>query len=146
MSFFGGVESFFKAVGHTIEKLFGKAGLAQTLSATITYVAPILNTILALADPAVAPLVAHIISIIQADLATVQTVIQQGTPAPGSPAEAAIKAALASVNENLASLLAMSAVKNSTKVSQITAAVGLITQETNAALGALETQTATATT
>lgn len=145
MSFFAGFKSFFDKVGNEIEKLFGgKASLEQKIQATITYVAPVLNTIVGLADPAVEPLVSKVISTVQSDLATVSTVVQGATVAPGSTDEQRLVAALNSIRTNLSGMLTAAEVKNTSKFNEIEAATNLVIGEVEAAAGSLSTSTAPA--
>jgi hypothetical protein len=134
MSFLGSFKTFFEKVGAEIEKLFGKAGLEQKIQAVITYAAPIVETIVTLADPPIAPLVNSVISIVQADLATVSAVVQGATPTPGSTTSQTITTALNSIKSNLSGLLTDAGVKNSTNFSKISAAVNLIIGEVDAVL------------
>lgn len=134
MSIWSKFGSFFEAVGTEIEKLFGASSLEQKAQAVISYVAPVVNTIVGLLDPAVAPLVAGVISAVQSDLATISVVVQSATAAPGSTAAQTIKTAITGVNTNLNGILQMAEVKNSAKIAQITSAVTLISGELNALL------------
>jgi hypothetical protein len=128
--------SFFGKVWAEFKKLFGKEPqVAQVVRSVITYVAPVLETVVTLAaGSAAGTIVTNVINNVQADLATVSTVIQQGTVAPGSTAEASIIAALNSVKSNLGTLLTDADVKNSAKAAEITSATNLIIGEVEAAL------------
>lgn len=132
------IVTFAEKLGSVIKRLFkatiGSSNFTKTVQGTITYVAPILETILTLVDPAIAAVVEKVIGIVQADLATVSTVVQHATVAPGTPGAVAIETALTSVKDNLSSLLDVAEIKNSAKITQITAAVNLIVGETDALL------------
>ena len=137
------IVSFVEKVGSELKRLFkstiGSSTFTKTVQATITYVAPILETILTLVDPAIAPIVARVIGIVQADLATVSVVVQHGKVAPGTPGAVAVETALNSIKENLSGLLAVAEVKNSSKIQEITASVNLNVGETDALLNSLPT-------
>lgn len=140
MSFLGGFKSFFEKVGAELEKLFGgTASIEQRIQSVITYVAPLVNTIVTLADPAVAPIVAKIIATVQADLAAVSTVVQEGTAAAGSTGAQTATTALNSIKANLGTLLTDSGVKNAANFAKISAAANLIIGEIEAVLSELTT-------
>lgn len=124
--------SFFDKVGSELKKLFGSTTWEKQAQGVITYVAPLLETVLALADPPLAPLFQKVINTIQADLATVSAVVSGAQVPAGSTTAATVKAALGSIQTNLSSLLADADVKNSTKATEITAAVTGITSEIDA--------------
>lgn len=128
------IKTFFEKVGHEIKQLFGKTTLEQEIQATINYGAPVLLTVLSFADPAAEPAVAKVVKIIQADLATISTVVQGAEVAPGSTAAQTVETALSSVVTNLSGLLQVAEVKNSAKSAEITSAVNLLSDEFNAVL------------
>lgn len=131
------IGSFFSKVEAELKKLFGSTTVEQKIQSVISYVAPIVNTIISLADPAIAPFVAGVISTVQSDLATVSVVVQGAAVSAGSTAAQTVTSALNSVKANLAGLLASAEIKNSAKVSQITAATNLVIGEVDAALAGL---------
>jgi hypothetical protein len=135
------IGTFFDKIGSTLKKLFGSTTWEKQVQGVITYVAPIVETIIGLMDPAVAPLVSGIIGTVEADLATVSTVVSGATVPAGSTSAAAVASALNSVKTNLASLLAMAEVKNSSTSAGVTAAVNLIVNEMDAALTNLPSTT-----
>lgn len=139
MSILGGIKTFFEKVGAEFEKLFGKLpSWAQSAKSVITYVAPLLETIVQLAAGSAAEAkVATWIADVQGDLATVSAIAKDGTPAPGSTAAKSAQTALSSINTNMAALLADADVKNSAKVNEIEAAVTGITGEISALLSGL---------
>src|ERR1700677_1085948 len=123
------IKTFFEKVGAELKKLFTSTTVEQQIQSTITYAAPLVEGILALVDPAVVPLISGIISTVKSDLATVSTVVQGSTLATGSSALATVKAAISSVNTNLASILDLAEVKNSTKAADVTATITTLTGE-----------------
>jgi hypothetical protein len=131
------IGSFFHSVGAAFKKLFGSSTWERTAASTITYVAPLLETIVQLAAGSAAEqAVAKVIATVQSDLATVAAVVD-GT-ASGTPhGTAVVVSALGSIKTNLSGLLSLAEVKNSGKVSQITTAVNLIVGEADAMLGAM---------
>ena len=124
--------SFFDKVGSALKKLFGSTTWEKQAQGVIIYVAPILETVLMFADPAIEPLVAGAINTAKADLATVSAVVSSGTVPAGSTAAATVEAALGSVKTNLTGILTAAGVKNSSKVAQITEAVNAINSEIDA--------------
>ena len=138
MGILSSAKSVFEKIGAEIEKLFGgTASVEQKVQAAITFVAPLVNTVVVLADPAIAPTVAKVISTVQADLALVSTVVQEATPVPGSSAATTATTSLNSVKTNLSELLTDSGVKNSANFTKISAAVNLIVGEVEAVLAGL---------
>lgn len=132
------VITFFEKVGSTLKKLFTSHGWETKAIATINYVAPMVETIVALtAGGPAATIVANVVNIVKADLATVATVCQDGMPAPGSTAAQTVTSALNSVKSNLTELLADADVKNSAKAEEITAVTTTIIGEANALLSSL---------
>jgi hypothetical protein len=125
MSFFSKIEAEFKSLTDK-EPTF-----AQSVQSIVTYVAPVVLTVLTFTDPAIEPIVSKAISVVQSDLATVNAVVKSSTVTPGSTAAATVKAALGSITSNLSGLLQVAAVKNSAKITQITAAVNEISTEIN---------------
>lgn len=140
----GGIKTFFSKVWAELKKLFkAEPKIEQVVQSIVTYAAPLVETIVGLAagGPAEA-LVTRIIDTVKSDLATVSVVVQDGTVAAGSTAEASIIAALTSIDNNLGELLAAAEVKNSTNVTKITAAVNLVLGEVEAVLDELDPQPA----
>lgn len=128
------IKSFFEKVGDELKKLFGSTNWEKQTQAVITYVAPVLDTILTFADPSIEPIVSGVIAKVQADLAAVSAAVSGAAVPAGSTASAAVQAAMGSVKTNLTSLLSVAEVKNSAKVTQITAAVNTIVSEIDACL------------
>ena len=138
MSILSGFKSFFEKAGAELEKLFGgKASFEQKVQSVIAYVAPLVNTIVALADPAISPIVNGVISTVQSDLATISTVVTQGTAPAGSPAAQTATTALNSIKSNLSGLLTDVGVKNSASFTKIEAIANTIIGEIEAILGSM---------
>lgn len=132
------LKSFFESVGEEFKKLFGKVPtLSQTIRSVVSYVAPLVETGIALADPALEPVVADVVSTVQADLATVSATAGQVNVAPGTAAATTISTALSAINSNLSGLLEVAEVKNSAEITKIKAAVTAITGEIGAVLASL---------
>jgi hypothetical protein len=131
-------KSFFDAIGHELERLFGSKTLEQQILGVVSYAAPIVETIVGLTagGPAEA-LVAGVVNTVQADFATVSAVVQQGTVAAGSSTVTVIQTALNSIGTNLSGLLQAAEVKNSTKAAQITTEVNGVLGEIKALLANL---------
>jgi hypothetical protein len=138
MSIFSGFKSFFEKVGAEIETLFGKtATVSQKILAVVKYVAPLAEGIIALADPAILPVVTAAVTIAEADLATVSAIASGASVAPGTPAAASVLAAMNSLESNLTGLLTDAGVKNASSFTKIEAAVNAILGEVKAVLSSL---------
>jgi hypothetical protein len=134
------MSSFFSKLGSELKSLFTKEpAFEQLAQGVITYVSPILLTVLTFVDPAIEPLVSKVISVVQADLATVSTVVKGATVTAGSTAAATVQAALGSITSNLSGLLQVAEVKDSSKIAEITAAANTISTEINSLVTALPT-------
>lgn len=132
------VKTFFEKVGSEIEKLFKSGGWETKALATIGYVAPLVETLVTLfAGTAAGGVATSVINQVKASLATVSTIAQDGTPAPGSSAAQTVATNLTSINTNLAALLADADVKNSSKVTEVEATSTLISGEISALLSGL---------
>jgi hypothetical protein len=120
------VETVFK-------KLFGSTSWEQTALAVITYVAPLLETIVALtAGGPAAALVTAIITTVKADLATLAAVVNGATATPPANELAAAQQALSSIQANLPQILQLAEVKNSANKDKITAIVNTVIGEVEA--------------
>jgi len=134
--------TFFEKVGSWLKKLFTNPKTEQTILATIKYVAPFIETLVGLAAGGPAEiLVTNIVNQVQADLATVAVVVQEGIPPAGSTAAQQAETALNSIKTNLTALLADADVKNSAKVAEITSTVNLIAGEADAMLSGFSSST-----
>lgn len=128
---------FFDKIGHDVKLVFQDAfslTFEQKVLSTIAYTEPFVNGIVSLADPQILPVVEKVEAAVVGDLTTLKNLAQAGKVAPGSTAAQQVVAALGSIKSNLSALLADTGVKNSSKVTQITAAVNLINGEVDAIL------------
>lgn len=136
------VSSFFHRVGSAMKKLFGSSTWEKSAQATISYVAPLLETIVQLsAGSGAEQAVASIIGKVQSDLATLSAVVDEANASTDPHASAVVATVLGSIRDNLSDLLGMAEIKNAGKVTEITAAVNLIAGEVNAMLGSLPAST-----
>jgi hypothetical protein len=127
------MKKFWDKVEAAFKKLFGSTKWEQTASSVVTYVAPLLETLVALtAGGPAAAIVTGIVNTVQADLATVAAVVNGATATPPVNELAAVMQALASIQTNLPALLTAAEVKNSTNASKITAVVNTIIGEVEA--------------
>jgi len=130
--------TFFHRVEAVLKKLFTNTTWEHTAQATISYVAPIVETILSLTvGTGVEKVVENIISIVQSDLATVSAVVQGAQVTPGSTIATTVTTALESVKTNLAGILQLAEVKSSASVAKVESTVNLIVQEVEALLANL---------
>ena len=102
----------------------------------INVAAPITESILAFDDPALGAVVAPIITTIQTKLATASTLIN------GLEKSTSLTSALADIQTNLASILSLAEVKNSTSAAKITAQVNLLASVVASIQAAVGTPTA----
>lgn len=131
------IGSFFHRVGAAFKKLFGSSTWEKQAASAISYVAPLLETIVGLsAGSAAQAEVTSVVTTVQTDLATVAAVIDGGTVSDAHGAQVVINA-LTSVKSNLSGLLEVAAIKNSDKQAAITSAVNLIVGEVDAMLGSV---------
>lgn len=140
------MDKFFHRVGAAFKKLFGSTTWEKTTSATITYVAPLLETLVALtAGGPAETLVAGIVAKVQKSLATVSAVVEDATATPPANELAAVEQALGSIQTNLPTLLEAAEIKNSTHATEITATTNTIIGEVDAILQNIPSATAPAT-
>jgi len=112
-----------------IKSLFGStSNELKALQTALAYIEPLVQLIATLAG-ANSEEVASIIAKINSSIAEAQTLSASASNV------SSIKTLLTSINTNLASLLALSQIKNSTKVSTITAYVTAITSTINNVIG-----------
>jgi hypothetical protein len=138
MSIFSGFKGFFAKLAADFEKIFGKApSFIHFTLALVTYAAPILEGILAVADPAVEALVAPIITRLQTGLATAYSLANEGT-ASG----ATISTVLAAFVADLTTLESVAGIKDAatqakiaTILSEVQAVVALIPTPAQAVAG-----------
>jgi hypothetical protein len=125
--------TFFEAVGKKIEQWFGSSTVEQKVQGALTLVGAALVTITSLAaGPAAGAEVSNLLKIVQTDYATLATVIQQGTPAPGSTLATVASSATASLKANVGAILTDAEVKNSANFAKIEAEATTVLNELEA--------------
>ena len=138
MSIFSGLKGFFAKLAADFEKIFGKApSFIHFTLALVTYAAPILEGIQAVADPAVAALVTPIITRLQTGLATAYSLANEGT-ASGATLSTTLAAFVADLSalESVAGIKdAATQAKIATILSEAQAIVALIPTPTQAVAG-----------
>jgi len=135
MSFLGSFKTFFEKVGAELKKLFGSTNWEKTAASVVTYVAPLVETIVQLsAGSAAEALVAGVVSTVQSDLATLSAVVSGATSESSATDLQTAANVLNSIKANLSSLLQAAEVKNAAKSSQIQAAATLVINEVEAIL------------
>ena len=129
----------FKKIGSFFSKLFNNApSWSQKASTAITLVAPLTNTLVALADgEEEAAQATSIVHEVQSDLAAASSLLSEAHGTPLAPA--GLKSILQAVTDNLSALLAAGHIKNPDKVTKVKVVVGTITGEISAVLSSLPT-------
>jgi hypothetical protein len=129
------VKKFWQRVESVFKKLFGSSKWEKTALSVISYIAPILETIIALAvgGPAAA-IVTNAIEMAKTDLATMAAVVDGATGTPPPNELQLFVQAENSIRANLGGLLQLAEIKNSGKQAEITNAVNLIVGELDAAV------------
>ncbi len=131
--------SFYSRVKAELQKLFTHApGWEASAAATLTYVAPMVETLVTLVDPAVAPIVNGVIVKAQSAMAAAAVVIKDAGPAP------TLMTYLKAVNSDMAEVESAAQIKDPATAAKLTALVGTITGEIEAILGELAEVGATA--
>lgn len=127
----------FKKIGNFFSKLFNSApSWSQKASTAITLIAPLTNTLVALADGEEAAAQAtSIVHEVQSDLAAAASLLSEAHGNATAPA--GLTSVLQAVTDNLSSLLAAGHIKNPEKVSKVSAIVNTITGEISAVLSSL---------
>ncbi len=121
--------SFFAKVKAELKKLFTHApGWEASAAATLTYVAPMVETVVALVDPAVLPMVNALIAKVQSAMAAAAVVIKNAGPRP------TLITYLTAVKGDLAQVENVAGVKDPAAAAKLTAVVGMITGEIEAIL------------
>ena len=121
--------SFFARVKVELKKLFVHVpGWEASAAATLTYLAPMVETVVSLADPAAAPLVTSLIEKVQSAMAAAAVVIKAAGPAP------TLTTYLNAVNSDVAQIEAVAGIKDPTTAAKLTALLATITGEVNAIL------------
>lgn len=127
------VVTFFEKVGSWFKSLFKKApAVEQQISAVVSYVAPIAESILTLVDPPAALIATPIITEVETGLATLKATTS-GVSLTGTTLQT-VDSVLNSIKTNISGLLDIAEIKNSAKIADITAAVTAITGEVDAIL------------
>jgi hypothetical protein len=121
--------SFFARVKAELKRLFVHApSWEASAAATLTYLAPMVETVVTLTDPAVAPMVSAIIQRVQSAMAAAAVVMKDAGPTP------TLVTYLNAVNSDLAQVMSAAQVKDSATRAKITALVSTVTGEVNAIL------------
>lgn len=124
--------SFFARVKAELKKLFTHApGWEASAAATMTYVAPLVETLVTLVDPELAPVVNALIVKIQSAMAAAAVVIKDAGPAP------TLVTYLRAVQNDLAQVQSAAGVKDAATAAKLTAVIETISAELNAILAEL---------
>lgn len=128
------LKSFFSSVESEFKKLFGSApAVLQTVSGTLTVVAPLISTILVLTgEEPEAAAVAVVVSQVQSDIAAVSALIKSSGSTP------TVTSVLTAVIANLKDLLTAGDIKNPETLTKVTAAVNVIVSEFEAVLAVVK--------
>ncbi len=119
--------SFFARVKAELKKLFVHApGWEASAAATLTYVAPMVELIVGMADPVAAPAVTALIEKVQSAMAAAAVVIKAAGPAP------TLITYLNAINNDLGQIEAVVGLKDAATASKVTVLVAAIMQEVNA--------------
>ena len=121
--------TFFGQVKAELKKLFTHApGWEASAAATLTYVAPMVEAVVTLADPAAAPEVNGIIEKVQSAMAAAAVVIKAAGPTP------TLVTYLNAVNGDIAQVETVAGIKDAATATKLTSLLSLITGEVNAIL------------
>ena len=130
-----GTITFFSRVKAELKKLFAHApGWEASAAATLTFVAPMVETAVTLADPAAAPVVNALIEKVQSAMAAAAVVIKAAGPTP------TLVTYLNAINSDLAQVQDVAQVKDPATAAKLTLLVGTITGEVNAILAEIGTK------
>ncbi len=120
---------FFGRVRTELKKLFTHVpGWEASASATLTYVAPMVEAVVTLADPGAAPLVDALIEKVQSAMAAAAVVIKAAGPAP------TLVTYLNAINGDIAQITSVAGLKDPASITKMTALLDTITGEVNAIL------------
>ncbi len=123
--------SFFSKVKAELKKLFTHApGWEASAAATLTYVAPLVETIVVIVDPEAAPVVNLLIAKVQSAMAAAAVVVKEAGPAP------TLVTYLNAINDDLAQVATAAGIKDAATTQKLTATIAAITAEVNAILSA----------
>ena len=121
--------SFFARVAAELKKLFTHApGWEASAAATLTYVAPMVEMVVTLVDPAVAPAVNALIGKVQSAMAAAAVVIKDAGPAP------TLLTYLNAVKRDMAQVECLAQVTDPSTAAKLTALVATIMGEIEATL------------
>lgn len=124
--------SFFAKVKAELKRLFTHVpGWEASAAATLTYVAPLVESVVALVDPEAAPVVNALIAKVQSAMAAAAVVIKDAGPTP------TLITYLNAVKGDLAQVEGVAGVKDPVTAAKLTALVGTITGEVEAILAEL---------
>ena len=130
--------SFFARVKAELRKLFVHVpGWEASAAATLTYLAPVVETVVTLADPAAAPLVNGIIEKVKSAMAAAAVVIKSAGPTP------TLVTYLNAINDDIAQVVSAAQVKDPETAQKLNAIVGTITGEINAIVAEIQPSQAT---
>ncbi len=125
--------SFFGRVKAELKKLFLHApGWEASAAATLTYVAPMVELAVTLADPAAAPIVNALIEKVQSAMAAAAVVIKAAGPTP------TLVTYLNAINNDIAQVENAAQIKDPATAAKLAALVGTITGEVNAILAEVQ--------
>lgn len=120
---------FFTRVKAELKKLFAHVpGWEASASATLTYVAPLVETVVTLVDPGAAPLVDALIAKVQSAMAAAAVVIKSAGPTP------TLVTYLNAINGDIAQVESAAGITDPASAAKLTALLGMITGEVNAIL------------
>jgi hypothetical protein len=127
--------SVFKRVEAFFKKAFGSTSWEKTVSATLTYTAPVLETVVALTagEPAAA-LITGIVREVQTDMAVVAVTVDDAQSPAGTTAPASAVNVLGSIKTNLASILAGGHIEDPKTLTAVTGVVDKVIGEVDAML------------
>ena len=124
--------SLFGKVKAELKHLFVHApGWEASAAATLTYVAPLVETIVVLVGPEAAPLVGALIQKVQSAMAAAAVVMKEAGPAP------TLVTYLNAINGDLAQVASVAGIKDTAVSLKLTTTVNTIKAEVNAILGAV---------
>ena len=121
--------SFFTRVKTELKRLFVHApSWEASAAATLMYLAPMVETVVTLADPAAAPWMTAMLERVQSAMAAAVVVMKDAGPTP------TLVTYLNAVNADLSQVLSAAQVKDPAILAKITALVGTVSGEVNAIL------------
>ena len=125
----GATTSFFSKVKAELKKLFTHApGWEASAAATLTYVAPLVETVVALVDPAVAPAVDGVMAKVQSAMAAAAVVVKQAGPMP------TLVTYLRAIQSDLAQVESVAGIKDPVSAAKLTTLIETIEGEIEAIL------------